>query len=90
MFVKKHYSLLLVLLIAGIIRQLAPFLNFQSATLESGKMLDDKSKDVDSSDDDDGEEEDESKFKAKTFAMTDEELFKACGGMTAHKYARKP
>ena len=31
------------------------------------------------------DEDEDNKFKAKTFSMTDEELFQACGGMTAHK-----
>ena len=46
------------------------------ATLDSGKMV----KATEDSDSDDDEEE-----FAKGQQLTDDQLFKACGGMTAHK-----
>merc|ERR1712029_371449 len=58
----------------------------QSATLTNG-ILEESSKPNSgnaSSDSSDSDDEEEDKFKR----LTDEELFKACGGLTAHKGAR--
>ena len=52
----------------------------KSATLENGKLKDDKDKEK-KKDEDDEEEEEEVKF----VKLSDEELFKAVGGFTGHK-----
>lgn len=50
--------------------------SIQSGTFESGKMTSTKKDDSDSDSDDEVE---------KGEKLTDDQLFKACGGMTAHK-----
>ena len=52
-------------------------LNFQSATLDGGKLI---SKNENSDEDEENVDE-----KRNCVDLTDEELFKACGGLTAHK-----
>ena len=56
----------------------------QSATLTNGVESKNSSGDNSGSSNssDDSSDDDEDKFKR----LTDEELFKACGGLTAHKY----
>ena len=57
----------------------------QSATLTNGVESKNSSGDnsgSSNSSDDSSDDDDEDKFKR----LTDEELFKACGGLTAHKY----
>ena len=53
-------------------------LKFQSATLDGGKLI---------SKNENSDEEDEENVveKRNCVDLTDEELFKACGGLTAHK-----
>merc|ERR1712226_1467842 len=53
----------------------------QSATLESGKLIRNQGSTK-------GEDEINDKQCKKAVELTDEELFKACGGLTAHKGAR--
>lgn len=53
----------------------------QSATLESGKLISNQGSTK-------GEDEINDKQYKKAVELTDEELFKACGGLTAHKGAR--
>ena len=58
----------------------------QSATLADGHMTEVKKKSQDSSSEEEEDDELEKTAKAKALNnMTDEELFKACGGLTAHK-----
>ena len=56
---------------------------FQTATLDSGTMVSRVSEAVkDSDDDDDKKKEGSSKGRER---LDDDQLFEACGGMTAHK-----
>ena len=56
----------------------------KSATLQHGEMIKEEEKKDEKKDDSDDEEEEE-KVPEALSKLTDEELFEACGGMTAHK-----
>ena len=56
---------------------------FQTATLDSGTMVSRVSEVAKDSDDDDDEKEGGSKGRER---LDDNQLFEACGGMTAHKW----
>ena len=55
---------------------------FQTATLDSGTMVSRVSEADKDSDDDDEKKEGSSKGRER---LDDDQLFEACGGMTAHK-----
>ena len=55
----------------------------KSATLQHGEMI--KEEEKKDGKKDDSEEEEEEKVPEALSKLTDEELFEACGGMTAHK-----
>ncbi|CAL8092424.1 unnamed protein product [Orchesella dallaii] len=65
----------------------ATFTTFsKGAILSNGEMITEKSQSEDSNDDSHANDKDPPKSTLKS--LTDEELFKACGGRTAHKGAR--